>query len=208
MYTDRLLTLLDRRAYARDVCLCTASGRGNFRVSRLRDRGSVGNHRKHVPHLGPPGSVAVMFSSVSRQTSLCLCYVSYYPPWPYNLYLLASAWLAIAVTLGAVVAQAVFRRGRVNYHRIVGAILLYLLIAVLFRDVVHLYRTVDPGCHQGNNVRRQRGSCQFGLLSEFRHSDIDRIRRYSFQFILSPAPSASSKPSSANFIRQRSWRGS
>src|SRR6478672_8985528 len=40
--------------------------------------------------------------------------------------------LAIAATLGAVVAQAVFRRGRVTYHRIVGAILLYLLIAVAF----------------------------------------------------------------------------
>lgn len=55
-----------------------------------------------------------------------------YPPWPYNLYVLAAAWLAIALTLGVVVAQEVFRRGRVNYHRIVGAILLYLLIAVVF----------------------------------------------------------------------------
>jgi Ion channel len=56
----------------------------------------------------------------------------FYAPWPYNLYVLAAAWLAIAVTLGVVVAQAVFRRGRVTYHRIIGAILLYLLIAVAF----------------------------------------------------------------------------
>ncbi len=55
-----------------------------------------------------------------------------YPPWPYNIYLLAAAWLIIAVTLGAVVAQAVFRRGSVTYHRIVGAILLYLIIALAF----------------------------------------------------------------------------
>ena len=55
-----------------------------------------------------------------------------YPPWPYNIYLLAAAWLVIAVTLGAVVAQAVFRRGSVTYHRIVGAILLYLIIALAF----------------------------------------------------------------------------
>jgi hypothetical protein len=55
-----------------------------------------------------------------------------YPPWPYNLYVLAAAWLAIALTLGVVVAQEVFRRGRITYHRIVGAILLYLLIAVVF----------------------------------------------------------------------------
>jgi hypothetical protein len=45
---------------------------------------------------------------------------------------LATAWLAIAITLGVVVAQSVFRRGRITYHRIVGAILLYLLIAVVF----------------------------------------------------------------------------
>jgi hypothetical protein len=55
-----------------------------------------------------------------------------YPPWPYNMYLLAAAWLIIAVTLGAVVAQAVFRRGSVTYHRIIGAILLYLIIALAF----------------------------------------------------------------------------
>ncbi len=53
-------------------------------------------------------------------------------PWPYNLHLLAGAWLAISVTLGLVVAQAVFRPGKVNYHRIIGAILLYLLIAIAF----------------------------------------------------------------------------
>jgi hypothetical protein len=55
-----------------------------------------------------------------------------YPPWPYNIYTVAVAWFAIALTLGAVVAQAVFRRGRVTYHQIIGAILLYLLIAVAF----------------------------------------------------------------------------
>jgi hypothetical protein len=34
--------------------------------------------------------------------------------WPYNLFVLAAAWLAIAITLGTVVAVAVFRRGRVT----------------------------------------------------------------------------------------------
>ena len=56
----------------------------------------------------------------------------FYPPWPYNLYMLAAAWLVFALTLGAVVAHAVFRHGRVNYHRIIGAILLYLLVALAF----------------------------------------------------------------------------
>jgi len=40
--------------------------------------------------------------------------------------------LIIAVTLGIVVARAVFGGGRITYHRIVGATLLYLLIAVTF----------------------------------------------------------------------------
>ena len=53
-------------------------------------------------------------------------------PWPYNLDLLAGAWSIIAVTLGIVFARAVFGGGRITYHRIVGAILLYLLIAVTF----------------------------------------------------------------------------
>jgi len=59
----------------------------------------------------------------------------FYPSWPYNLPTLAAAWLVFALTLGAVVAHAVFRKGRVNYHRIVGAILLYLLIALAFGTV-------------------------------------------------------------------------
>ena len=78
-----------------------------------------------------PAALVVMFICLTANIVVFVLRL-YYPPWPYNLYVLAAAWLAIAVTLGAVVAQAVFRRGRVTYHRIVGAILLYLLIAVLF----------------------------------------------------------------------------
>jgi hypothetical protein len=100
-----------------------------------------------------------------------------YPPWPYNVYLLAAAWLAIAVTLGAVVAQAVFRSGRVTYHRIVGAILLYLLIALAFGTLFMFVGVDAPRCIQGNNIRGQFRSCQLGLLFEFGHPDIDRVRR-------------------------------
>ena len=74
-----------------------------------------------------------------------------YPPWPYNIYLLAAAWLVVAVTLGAVVAQAVFRRGSVTYHRIIGAILLYLIIALAFgKQHIHICRVVASRCLQGN----------------------------------------------------------
>ena len=73
----------------------------------------------------------------------------FYPPWPYNIYILAAAWFAIAVTLGAVVAQAVFRRGRVTYHRIIGAILLYLLIAVAFGALFILIGLAVPDAFKG-----------------------------------------------------------
>jgi hypothetical protein len=78
-----------------------------------------------------PFALAVMSVCLAANVVVFILRILY-PPWPYNLYVLAAAWLAIALTLGVVVAQEVFRRGRITYHRIVGAILLYLLIAVVF----------------------------------------------------------------------------
>lgn len=51
---------------------------------------------------------------------------------PAHLHLAAGAWFVFSLALGAVVARAVFGPGPVNYHRIVGAILLYLLFATAF----------------------------------------------------------------------------
>ena len=68
------------------------------------------------------------------------------PPWPYNLHLLATAWLIIAITLGTIVARAVFGQGRVTYHRIVGAVLLYLLIAVGFATLFMFVGLSDTRC--------------------------------------------------------------
>ncbi len=73
----------------------------------------------------------------------------FYPPWPYNLYMLAAAWLVFALTLGAVVAHAVFRHGRINYHRIIGAILLYLLIALAFGTLYVFVGLSLPGSFKG-----------------------------------------------------------
>src|SRR5262245_53692751 len=53
-------------------------------------------------------------------------------PLPYDLYLISAAWFIIVCTLGFVVGRKVFARGQVTFHRIVGAILLYLLIALAF----------------------------------------------------------------------------
>jgi hypothetical protein len=76
--------------------------------------------------------IALGLMSIAFIANLAVFFLRLYFSWPYNLHLLAGAWLIIAVTLGIVVARAVFGGGRITYHRIVGAILLYLLIAVTF----------------------------------------------------------------------------
>jgi hypothetical protein len=76
--------------------------------------------------------IALGLMSIAFIANFAVFFFRLYYPWPYNLHLLAGAWLIIAVTIAIVVAQAVFGGGRITYHRIVGAILLYLLIAVTF----------------------------------------------------------------------------
>ena len=94
-----------------------------------------------VALLAVVGGIIVISENPAALAVMAICFVAnvvifvlrlYFPPWPYNLYGLGGAWLAISITVGLVVAQAVFRPGRVTYHRIIGAILLYLLIAVAF----------------------------------------------------------------------------
>jgi hypothetical protein len=73
----------------------------------------------------------------------------FYPPWPYNLYIMAAAWLGISIAFGEVVAEAVFRGGRVTYHRIIGAILLYLLIALAFATLYIFVGLLIPDAFKG-----------------------------------------------------------
>jgi len=76
--------------------------------------------------------IAFGLMSIAFITNFVVFFLRLFYSWPYNLHLLAAAWFIIAVTVGCVVAQAVFGAGRITYHRIVGAILLYLFIAVAF----------------------------------------------------------------------------
>lgn len=70
-------------------------------------------------------------------------------PLPYDLYLVATAWFIIVSTLGFVVARKVFQRGQVTAHRIVGAILLYLLIAMAFVCLFVLVALRVPNAFSG-----------------------------------------------------------
>ena len=49
-----------------------------------------------------------------------------------HVYLDAASWLLLGIGLIWVVARAVFAPGRISYHRVVGAILRYLMIGMTF----------------------------------------------------------------------------
>ena len=104
------------------------------------------------------GSVLIISTSPTALAFMCVAFIANvvvfvmrlsHPPWAYNLHLLAAAWLIISITLGTIVARAVFGRDRVTYHRIVGAILLYLLIAVCFACLFAFVGLSIPGSFKG-----------------------------------------------------------
>ncbi len=66
-----------------------------------------------------------------------------------DLYLDAIAWMIAGVTLSYVVARAVFAPGRVTLHRIIGAILLYLVIGFTFVGMYCFVALIVPDAFSG-----------------------------------------------------------
>ncbi len=66
-----------------------------------------------------------------------------------DLNLFAGAWLITGITLAWVVGPAVFGPGRVTYHHIMGAILLYLTIAVIFVALFTFIGSAVPKAFSG-----------------------------------------------------------
>jgi hypothetical protein len=64
----------------------------------------------------------------------------------------ATAWLLIALVVIWVVARAVFEPGRITYHRIVGAMLLYLTIGVMFVAFYTMIGAWVPNAFNGLTV--------------------------------------------------------
>jgi len=69
-----------------------------------------------------------------------------------DLNLFAGSWLIMGITLGWVVARATFAPGRVTYHRVMGAVLLYLTIAVAFAALFTFVGTLVPKAFFGMSV--------------------------------------------------------
>lgn len=64
----------------------------------------------------------------------------------------ATAWLLIALVITWVVARAVFEPGRITYHRVVGAILLYLTIGLVFVALYTMLGAWVPNAFNGLTV--------------------------------------------------------
>jgi hypothetical protein len=73
-------------------------------------------------------------------------------PSSFDLYLDASAWILLGLALSWVVARAVFAPGRITYHRIMGAILLYLAIGLTFVALYTFVGLLIPGAYSGMAV--------------------------------------------------------
>jgi hypothetical protein len=66
-----------------------------------------------------------------------------------DINLFAGAWLIMGIVMVWVVAPAVFGPGRVTHHHIMGAILLYLTIAVIFVALFTFMGTLVPKAFSG-----------------------------------------------------------
>ena len=72
---------------------------------------------------------------------------------PLDLYLDATAWVLLGIALSWVVARAVFAPGRITYHRIMGAILLYLTIGVTFVALYTFLGLFVPDAFSGISLK-------------------------------------------------------
>jgi Ion channel len=69
-----------------------------------------------------------------------------------DLNLFAGAWLIVGMTLAWAVARSIFAPGRVTYHRVVGAVLLYLTVAIIFAAFYTFIGTLQPKAFAGMTV--------------------------------------------------------
>lgn len=69
-----------------------------------------------------------------------------------DLYLDATAWILIGLSLSWVVAKIVFGPGAVNYHRVIGAILLYLTIGMTFVALYTFVGLAVPNAFSGMTI--------------------------------------------------------
>jgi len=147
-YSDWLLTLLTALLALMIFVFAPLQARGIFAFQGFAIAGLLVVIAGVMIISASPVALALMCIAVVANVAVFVLRL-FQPPWSYNLHILAAAWLIIAITLGTIVAGAVFRRGRVTYHRIVGAVLLYLLIAVGFATLFAFVGLSIPDAFKG-----------------------------------------------------------
>jgi hypothetical protein len=74
-------------------------------------------------------------------------------PSPFDIVLNASAWIIMGLVLIWVVGRAVFAPGRITFHRIMGAILLYLAIGLTFAALYAFVGVLSTDAFSGMAVK-------------------------------------------------------
>jgi Ion channel len=69
-----------------------------------------------------------------------------------DIYLNTTAYIIVTVALCLIVLRAVFGPGPVTYHRVIGAVLLYLTIAMLFIALYSFVGLLFPGAIKGLSI--------------------------------------------------------
>jgi hypothetical protein len=100
---------------------------------------------------GNPIVVVLMLLGISL--SAAAAWFRMHEPSPLDLFLNACAWIIMGLVLIFVVGRAVFAPGRITYHRIMGAILLYLGIGLTFVALYVFVGLLAPDAYAGMSVK-------------------------------------------------------
>jgi len=124
-----------------------------------------------------------------------------------DIYLDSAAWLIAGVTLSIVVSRAVFAPGQVTFHRIVGAILLYLNIGLIFVALFCFVGLLVPNAFVGLGPLQDNLAVAGNLI----YFSFVTLTSVGYGDIVPLHPFARGLPtlkrSSVSFIRRRCWRG-
>jgi len=97
-----------------------------------------------------PGAVIAMLLAIGL--SAAAAWLRLRQPSHVDVFLNASAWTLIGFALAWVVGWAVFAPGRITYHRVMGAILLYLAIGLTFVALNTFVALAAPDAFSGMSV--------------------------------------------------------
>ena len=126
---------------------------------------------------------AILFAAIAAIHRL-------YQPSILDVYLDASAWLLISLALILEVGRAVFGPGRVTYHRVVGAVLLYLAMGLAFAALFAFIGAASDSAFSGFVVKDSTSLADvmiyfsFGALTGIGSGDITALHPVARSLVL------------------------